>query len=160
VGDRGYLHPFWDGRRFENGVGEDVRTLVELKMNRLSYYIRSLPHWCTLLNNPDTLGDWRTLARAQGFLPHDSDDEDMIALRLAPVLTEYQISWVLDELSYYARRRGSNDCQVRVTGYCSIRSLPPPRRPLRCGALKSLFKPDYSPILPSGGRSGCRNRVS
>ncbi|KIM23958.1 hypothetical protein M408DRAFT_27405 [Serendipita vermifera MAFF 305830] len=112
MGDKGYLHPFLDGRLYDTGVGEDIRTLVELKMDRLSYYIRSLPSWWTHLEDPKVLREWREIARDQQFITNENWNEDTPLLQTIPGLTEYQITWVLNELRWYARRRDPNDCQV------------------------------------------------
>lgn len=28
MGDKGYLHPFWDARLFDSGVGDEIRTVL------------------------------------------------------------------------------------------------------------------------------------
>lgn len=85
--------------------------LLELKINRLSYHIRSFPDWWKHLEDANVLKQWRTLANSQDFLADDIWEEE-IALRFAPTLTDYQVSWVLDELQYYARRGAQDGCQV------------------------------------------------
>jgi Protein of unknown function (DUF4246) len=86
-------------------------------MHRLSYYIRSLPDWWSSLHNADVQTRWRELALSEDYLlegeAHVGDD--VVDLRTAPPLTEYQIQWVLEELHYYAQRRDSTGCQVSLS---------------------------------------------
>jgi hypothetical protein len=86
-------------------------------MHRLSYYIRSLPDWWSCLHDADVQTRWRHLALSEDYLPEVETrvGDDVVDLRMAPPLTEYQIQWMLEELHYYAQRRDSNGCQVSLS---------------------------------------------
>ena len=104
--------------------------LAELKMNQFSYWVRSQPDWWLSIKNEDTTAGWRATARREDYLqdaltllgPTDNVENSMeprgpryalYVLMAAPVLTEGQIDWVLDELSDFAARRVSwDDVQV------------------------------------------------
>ena len=99
-------------------------------MNQFSYWVRSQPDWWLLIKNEDTIAGWRATARREDYLqdaltllgPTDNVENSMeprgpryalYVLMAAPVLTEGQIDWVLDELSDFAARRVSwDDVQV------------------------------------------------
>ena len=103
-----------------------VPQLAELKMNHFSYWIRSQPDWWLTLKNEATTVGWRATARREDYLqdaltllgPIDNIENAMdprgpryvlYVLMAAPVLTEDQIDWVLDELSDFATRRVPRD---------------------------------------------------
>ena len=109
-----------------------VSQLAELKMNQFSYWVRSQPDWwLTFKKNEDTTAGWRAAARREDYLqdaltllgPTDNAMDPrgprhaLHVLMAAPVLTEGQIDWVLDELSDFATRRVSWD-EVQVSS-CS-----------------------------------------
>lgn len=91
--------------------------VVELKMCRFSYYIRSIPHWWEKIDDPDAMKEWRKASDNDYFLQdetHMKEEEEYLDLRLFPSLTDHQIDWVLDELSSYAQRiERASGCQVR-----------------------------------------------
>lgn len=93
--------------------------IVELKMTRFSYWIRSIPHWWDLLNDPKTVQQWTSVAANDGYFDVvasnvDPDSYDFIMqLKNAPSLKPRQIRWVLAELATYAKRIShANECQV------------------------------------------------
>ncbi|KAG8802142.1 hypothetical protein FRC16_010313 [Serendipita sp. 398] len=107
MASRGYLHPFVDGCRYESGVGEDIRTVVELKMSKLSYYIRSTPSWWLHLNDSISLAAWMDVGLNDGYLQigkanAQEEEDEIYILRNASPLTQQQVLWVLSELSCYA----------------------------------------------------------
>ena len=107
-----------------------VSQLAELKMNHFSYWVRSQPDWWLTFKSEDTTAGWRAAARREDYLqdaltllgPTDNIENAMDprgpryalhVLMAAPVLTEGQIDWVVDELSDFAARRVSwDDVQV------------------------------------------------
>ncbi|PVF99044.1 hypothetical protein CPB86DRAFT_849593 [Serendipita vermifera] len=129
---RGYLHPFLNASLYDSGVGEEIRTLVELKMCRFSYYIRSTTSWWERLSDEHDAvlvrKEWTALAQQEAFLhplegeekfedsspssPNPVSPSFLTLLKNAPPLTDSQIKWVLDELPAYAKRITlENHCQ-------------------------------------------------
>jgi hypothetical protein len=113
-----------------------VLQLTELKMNYFSYWIRSQPDWWLDYKNKGTAAGWRATARREDYLqgaltllsPTDNIESAMDprgpryalhVLMAAPVLTERQIDWVLDELPDFAARRVPRD-HVQVSSSCVI----------------------------------------
>ena len=113
-----------------------ILQLAELKMNYFSYWIRSQPEWWLTFKNEDTTAAWRATARREDYLqdavtllgPTDNIENALEprgpryalhVLMAAPVLTEYQIDWVLAELSDFAARRVPW-AHVQVSPYCVI----------------------------------------
>jgi hypothetical protein len=103
-------------------------------MNYFSYWIRSQPDWWLTFKDDDTNVGWRATARRENYLqdaltllgPADNIENAMdprgprYALHIlmaAPVLTEDQVDWVLDELSDFATRREPRE-DVQVSSSC------------------------------------------
>ncbi len=126
-------------------------------MNYFSYWVRSQPDWWLTFKNEDTTAGWRATARRENYLqdaltllgPTDNVENAMdprgpryalLVLMAAPVLTEGQIDWVLDELSDFAARRVSRD-DVQVSPLFAVILSIVPDCPL-CAAV--LFRPDMA----------------
>ncbi|OCH90551.1 hypothetical protein OBBRIDRAFT_793213 [Obba rivulosa] len=104
--DRGYLHPFSDGRQFEYGVGEYPRTLVELAMNQASAWLRSKPRWWTLYRVHSIREKWAAEIMAGSWKAVSSTSS------IPMHLTERQVQYVLDELAGYDALRDEFSCEV------------------------------------------------
>lgn len=101
--------------------------LVELKMLRLSYALRSKPSWWTKYKNPEIRAKWRAEA-----LAHDVDGQG---------LTEAEVDYVLDELAGYDEMRDAETgiqvgyetfslMQADACCVCSIRASPGSTSPI------------------------------
>ena len=105
-------------------------------MNYFSYWVRSQPDWWLTFKSEDATARWRATARREDYLQDaltllgatDNVENSMDprgprytlhVLMAAPVLTEGQIDWMLDELSDFAARRVSRD-DVQVSPLCAI----------------------------------------
>ncbi|EMD31133.1 hypothetical protein CERSUDRAFT_60433 [Gelatoporia subvermispora B] len=104
--DRGYLHPFSDGRCFQYGVGEYPRTLTELAMSKASDWIRSKSNWWTLYHVNSIREKWSAEIRTRVWIVVSSTAS-------VPVqLSEKQVQYVLDELAGYDALRDQPGCEV------------------------------------------------
>lgn len=89
-----------------------LEKILELKMSRLSYYIRSVPSWWKRLNDPIAQAEWKQAASSEEYL-EERPEGNSIDLKAFPRLNDRQIRWVLDELPAFARRIDyESGCQV------------------------------------------------
>ncbi|GBE77342.1 hypothetical protein SCP_0102150 [Sparassis crispa] len=105
--DRGYLHPFQDGRQYLYGVGERPRTLLELAMCQLSAHIRSTKNWWKEYGDHQFRTRWAEEAAERSWTVRSPSGSTLVTL------SRRQINYVLDELDGYAALRDEmHGCEV------------------------------------------------
>lgn len=83
--------------------------LTELRMQRLSYTLRSRPSWWAKYKDPGIRREWKTEALSQQILGH--------------TLTEAEVEYVLDELAGYDKMR-NRETGIQVIDQLSLSVSP------------------------------------